>query len=85
MIKVDQFLVSFDVLYITGEIIHFCEPMLVAYRTEELGPYLRIPNEELNPDHLHMRSIRGTVDNIFLCKSQIKIIDIIRTEYGYQL
>lgn len=83
MIKVDQFLVSFD-MYITGEIIHFCEPMLVAYRTEELGPYLRIPNEELNPDHLHMRSIRGTVDNI-LCKSPIKIIDIIRTEYGYQL
>lgn len=79
MIKADYFLISFDLYLAKHGIIHFCEPLLISYRTEELGPYLKIPNEKLNPDHLHMRSIRDQVDNI-LGKFPIKIIDIIRTE-----
>lgn len=78
MIEADYFLVSFDL--IESKIgIGFCEPILITYRTEELTPYLRGINQELNPDHLHMRSIKKEVSKL-LGPYQINIIDIIRTE-----
>jgi hypothetical protein len=32
--------------------------MVIPYRTEELRPYLRYPNQEINNNHLHSEHIR---------------------------
>lgn len=78
MILSDTFIVSFDVR--EDKTLKFCETMQVKYRTEELNPYLRIPNIELNLNHLHTRDIKNQVHNLFnIPRSSIEVIDIIRT------
>ena len=73
MITKDTFLVSFN---IQGE--GFCEPFLVTYRTEELNPYLRYPNQEINNNHLHSEHIRLQIREILqIPLRDITIIDII--------
>lgn len=42
------------------------------YRTEELRPYLRYPNQEINKNHLHSEHIRLQIRDIL----QIPLIDI---------
>lgn len=49
MLVQGKFLISFDV-----QGIGFCEELIIAYRTEELTPYLRYPAVKLNPNHLHV-------------------------------
>ena len=52
-------LVSFEVPGHTKEYTEgFTEEMVIPYRTEELNPYLRYPNQEINNNHLHSEHIR---------------------------
>lgn len=46
MLVQGKFLISFDV-----QGIGFCEELIIAYRTEELTPYLRYPAVKLNPNY----------------------------------
>lgn len=56
----------------------FTEEMVIPYRTEELNPYLRYPNQEINKNHLHSEFIRLRLREILQINlSDITIIDII--------
>lgn len=56
----------------------FTEEMVIPYRTEELRPYLRYPNQEINNNHLHSEHIRLQIREILqIPLSDITIIDII--------
>ena len=56
--------------------------MVIPYRTEELNPYLRYPNQEINNNHLHSEHIRLHIrlqirEILQIPLSDITIIDII--------
>lgn len=54
------------------------EEMIIPYRTEELDPYLRYPNQEINNNHLHSEHIRLQIREILqIPLRDITIIDII--------
>lgn len=56
----------------------FTEEMVIPYRTEELRPYLRYPNQEINKNHLHSEHIRLQIRDILqIPLTDITIIDII--------
>lgn len=51
---------------------------IIPYRTEELNPYLRYPNQEINNNHLHSEHIRLQIREMLqIPLSDITIIDII--------
>ena len=79
MLTSGRFLVSFEVPGpLPGTTEGFCEEMNVVYRTEELRPYLRYPNQEINNNHLHSEHIRLQIREILqIPLSDITIIDII--------
>lgn len=79
MLTSGKFLVSFEVPGpLPGTTEGFCEEMNVVYRTEELNPYLRYPNQEINNNHLHSEHIRLQIREILqIPLSDITIIDII--------
>lgn len=59
MLTKGKFLVSFEVPGHTKDYTEgFTEEMVIPYRTEELNPYLRYPNQEINKNHLHSEFIR---------------------------
>lgn len=59
MLTKGKFPVSFKVPGHTKEYTEgFTEEMVIPYRTEELRPYLRYPNQEINKNHLHSEHIR---------------------------
>ena len=59
MLTKGKFLVSFEVPGHTKEYTEgFTEEMVIPYRTEELNPYFRYPNQEINKNHLHSEFIR---------------------------
>ena len=73
MLEQSKFLVSFDC---QNE--KFCEELIITYRTEELRPYLRYPNQEINKNHLHSEHIRLQIRDILqIPLTDITIIDII--------
>ena len=77
MLTKGKFLVSFEVPGHTKEYTEgFTEEMVIPYRTEELRPYLRYPNQEINNNHSeHIRlQIR---DILQIPLTDITIIDII--------
>lgn len=56
----------------------FTEEMVIPYRTEELRPYLRYHNQEINNNHLHSEHIRLQIREILqIPLRDITIIDII--------
>lgn len=79
MLTSGKFLVSFEVPGpLPGTTEGFCEEMDVVYRTEELNPYLRYPNQEINKNHLHSQHIRLQIRDILqIPLRDITIIDII--------
>ena len=79
MLTSGKFLVSFEVPGpLLGTTEGFCEEMNVVYRTEELNPYLRYPNQEINNNHLHSQHIRLQIREILqIPLRDITIIDII--------
>ena len=79
MLTSGKFLVSFEVPGpLPGTTEGFCEEMNVVYRTEELNPYLRYPNQEINNNHLHSKHIRLQIREMLqIPLSDITIIDII--------
>lgn len=78
MLTKGKFLVSFEVPGHTKEYTEgFTEEMVIPYRTEELNPYLRYPNQEINNNHLHSEHIRLQIREILqIPLSDITIIDI---------
>lgn len=79
MLRKGEFLVSFEVPGHTKDYTEgFTEEMVIPYRTEELNPYLRYPNQEINKNHLHSEFIRLRLREILQINlSDITIIDII--------
>lgn len=79
MLTKGKFLVSFEVPGHTKDYTKgFTEEMIILYRTEELNPYLRYPNQEINKNHLHSEFIRIRLREILQINlSDITIIDII--------
>ena len=79
MLTKGKFLVSFEVPGpLPGTTEGFCEKMNVVYRTKELNPYLRYPNQEINNNHLHSEHIRLQIREILqIPLRDITIIDII--------
>lgn len=79
MLTSGKFLVSFEVPGpLPGTTEGFCEEMNVVYRTEELNPYLRYPNQEINNNHLHSEHIRLQIREMLqIPLTDITIIDII--------
>lgn len=79
MLTKGKFLVSFEVPGHTKDYTEdFTEEMVIPYRTEELNPYLRYPNQEINKNHLHSEFIRLRLREILQINlSDITIIDII--------
>lgn len=72
MLTKGKFLVSFEVPGHTKEYTEgFTEEMVIPYRTEELRPYLRYPNQEINNNHLHSKHIKLQIRDIL----QIPLID----------
>lgn len=56
----------------------FTEEIVIPYRTEELNPYLRYPNQEINNNHLHSEHIRLQIREMLqIPLRDITIIDII--------
>lgn len=78
MLTKGKFLVSFEVPGHTKDYTEgFTEEMVILYRTEELNPYLRYPNQEINKNHLHSEFIRLRLREILQINlSDITIIDI---------
>lgn len=70
MLTKGKFLVSFEV---PGHTKEYTEEMVIPYRTEELNPYLRYPNQEINNNHLHSEHLRLQIREML----QIPLIDII--------
>jgi hypothetical protein len=79
MLTKGKFLVSFEVPGHTKDYTEgFTEEMVILYRTEELRPYLRYPNQEINNNHLHSEHIRLKLREILKVNlTDITIIDII--------
>nr|UWG02331.1 MAG: hypothetical protein [Bacteriophage sp.] len=79
MLTKGKFLVFFEVPGHTKDYTDgFTEEMVIPYRTEELNPYLRYPNQDINKNHLHSEFIRLRIREILdICLSDITIIDII--------
>lgn len=79
MLTKGKFLVSFEVPGHTKDYTEgFTEEMVIPYRTEELRPYLRYPNQEINNNHLHSEHIRLQIREILqIPLRDITIIDII--------
>ena len=79
MLTKGKFLVSFEVPGHTKDYTErFTEEMVISYRTEELNPYLRYPNQEINKNHLHSEFIRLRLREILQINLRdITIIDII--------
>lgn len=79
MLTKGKFLVSFEVPGHTKDYTEgFTEEMVILYRTEELNPYLRYPNQEINKNHLHSEFIRLRLREILQINlSDITLIDII--------
>lgn len=79
MLTKGKFLVSFEVPGHTKDYTEgFTEEMVIPYRTEELNPYLRYPNQEINKNHLHSEFIRLRLREILQINlSDITLIDII--------
>lgn len=79
MLTKGKFLVSFEVPGHTKDYTEgFTEEMIISYRTEELNPYPRYPNQEINKNHLHSEFIRLRLREILQINlSDITIIDII--------
>lgn len=79
MLTKGKFLVSFEVPGHTKDYTEgFTEEMVIPYRTEELRPYLRYPNQEINNNHLHSEHIRLQIREILqIPLTDITIIDII--------
>ena len=80
MLTKGKFLVSFEVPGHTKDYTEgFTEEMVIPYRTEELNPYLRYPNNQgINKNHLHSEFIRLRLREILQINlSDITIIDII--------
>ena len=79
MLTKGKFLVSFEVPGHTKEYTEgFTEEMVISYRTEELRPYLRYPNQRINNHHLHSEHIRLQIRDILqIPLTDITIIDII--------
>lgn len=74
MLTKGKFLVSFEV---PGHTKEYTEEMVIPYRTEELNPYLRYPNQRIN-NHLHSEHIRLQIREILqIPLRDITIIDII--------
>lgn len=79
MLTKGKFLVSFEVPGHTKEYTEgFTEEMVIPYRTEELNPYLRYPNQEINNNHLHSEHIRLQIREIL----QIPLSDITPNRYN---
>lgn len=77
MLTKGKFLVSFEVPGHTKDYTEgFTEEMIIPYRTEELNPYLRYPNQVINNNHLHSEFIRLR-EILQINLSDITIIDII--------
>lgn len=78
MLTKGKFLVSFEVPGHTKDYTEgFTEEMVIPYRTEELRPYLRYPNQRIN-NHLHSEPIRLQIRDILqIPLTDITIIDII--------
>lgn len=77
MLTSEKFLVSFEVPGHTKEYTEgFTEEMVIPYRTEELNPYPRYPNQEINNNHLHSEHIRIR-EILQIPLRDITIIDII--------
>lgn len=76
MLTKGKFLVSFEV---PGHTKEYTEGFTKeTYRTEELRPYLRYPNQEINNNHLHSQHIRLQIREILqIPLRDITIIDII--------
>lgn len=73
MLEQSKFLVSFDC---QNE--KFCEELIIAYRTEELTPYLRYPAVKLNPNHLHVYQTKQLLRELLrMPYTDIQIIDLI--------
>lgn len=74
MLTKGKFLVSFEVPDpLPGTTEGFCEEMNVVYRTEELNPYLRYPNQEINNNHLppqHKNKIILTLTKVHIINTQ---------------
>lgn len=71
MLVQGKFLISFDV-----QGIGFCEELIIAYRTEELTPYLRYPAVKLNPNHLHIYQTKQLLRELLrMPYTDIQIID----------
>lgn len=81
MLTKGKFLVSFEVPGHTKEYTEgFTEEMVIPYRTEELNPYLRYPNQEINNNHLHSEHIRLHIREILqIPLRDITIIEIFST------
>lgn len=79
MLTKGKFLVSFEVPGHTKEYTEgFTEEMVISYRTEELKPYLRYPQQQINNNHLHSEHIRLTIRDILQVPlTDITLIDII--------
>lgn len=79
MLTKGKFLVSFEVPGHTKDYTEgFTEEMVIPYRTEELNPYLRYPNQVINKNHLHSKFIRLRLREILQINlSDITLIDII--------
>jgi hypothetical protein len=61
-----------------SEIHEQARELVIPYRTEELNPYLRYPNQEINNNHLHSEHIRLQIREMLqIPLSDITIIDII--------
>ena len=59
MLTKGKFLVSFEVPGHTKEYTEgFTEEMVIPYRTEELNPYLRYPNQDINNNHPPNKQIK---------------------------
>lgn len=84
MLTKGKFLVSFEVPGHTKDYTEgFTEEMVIPYRTEELNPYLRYPNQEINKNHLHSEFIRLRIREILdICLSdpQAQYNKLLRTQ-----
>lgn len=71
MLTKGKFLVSFEVPGHTKEYTEgFTEEMVIPYRTEELNPYLRYPNQEINKKSSSLRIHKAKVKRDITNKSK---------------
>lgn len=81
MLTKGKFLVSFEVPGHTKEYTEgFTEEMVIPYRTEELRPYLRYPNQEIK----NKKEMNILYHIIRIILSVVTILTLIRNEKIYQ-